>query len=181
MANIFYNIITFPDKQSYLSFITQYGKGSRKFSYEWIIPEPATQEECEEQYIVKGDGKEEHIELDEDKPWFNWYEWHCDKWGCKWDAMNYDGTDNCDDEKLTISFDSPWNPPMAIYKKMAELGLEFSFFWMMEGDAGGGEGTSENGKIEYKLIDPPMENNTNFKITIKPLLDGNRLPEDIPF
>lgn len=44
----------------------------------------------------------------------NWYKFCVDKWGCKWDASNttYDGH--------TITFDTPWSPPIPVIKAMAE-------------------------------------------------------------
>ena len=189
MPNWCYNKITFPTKEAYSDFIERYGKGSRKFSYQWIIPEPKTQEECEEKYVLHNDEerKAAHLGNDEETPWFNWYEWHCDKWGCKWDACIY-GEDSFDDGQLSIFFDSPWCEPGKVYEKMAELGIDFSYTWAIEGDQASGGGKSENGKLscyedeiecEDEDCDLP-DDEPPHPFDGLPAGNGN-FPKDIPF
>ena len=197
MPNWCYNTITFPTKKAYTDFIEQYGKGSRKFSYQWIIPEPKSPEECEEKYILHNDEERKAAYLAKDTGWFNWYDWHWDKWGCKWDAIFYD-EDNCfDDEKFSICFDSPWSEPIKVYEKMAELGIEFSYTFVIEGDCWAGGGKSENGKLQcYKSEPPDVEDvpdempeqrelweqdlgSEEPQSDIKP--DSDNFPSDIPF
>ena len=43
----------------------------------------------------------------------NWYDWHCNYWGTKWDVDVQDnGYDSSGDETyINLSFDSAWSPP----------------------------------------------------------------------
>lgn len=53
--------------------------------FDKIIPEPREESECPEGCIRT---EEDHVGADPDKPWFNWYKWHCAYWGTKWNAYN---------------------------------------------------------------------------------------------
>jgi len=50
-----------------------------------------------------------------------WYAYNHEHYGCKWncDASSWD-VDSGDGTTITISFDSPWGPPMAIFEKIQE-------------------------------------------------------------
>lgn len=91
-----------------------------RFSFEMVMPSPTKKEECPEKYLVTGDS---HIQLEAEKPWFDWYKWNYDNWGVKWDACDayYDGH-SC------IYFDSPWSPPnKEIFARIAEkFNVEFT-------------------------------------------------------
>lgn len=52
-----------------------------------IIPEPTTKEECPKEFLVTEDS---HIVEREEKPWFDWYKWHLEYWGTKWNAYDCD-------------------------------------------------------------------------------------------
>ena len=50
-----------------------------------------------------------------------WYEWRCNKWGTKWDAMTAWKIDLDDNEKtLTVCFHTAWSPPIALYEYLHE-------------------------------------------------------------
>jgi hypothetical protein len=51
----------------------------------------------------------------------DWYSYNQEQYGCKWncDASSWD-TDSGDGTTITISFDSPWGPPSAIFEKIQE-------------------------------------------------------------
>lgn len=99
-------------------------------SFNKVIPEPTSIEECPEEYILrtKEDARREHLEWDENNPrkWFNWYKFHCNKWGCKWDCdpSNAEETDTA----LKLHFATPWGPPYGIIVKFIEdnSGLKIS-------------------------------------------------------
>jgi hypothetical protein len=47
----------------------------------------------------------------------DWYNWRVQNWGTKWNG--YDGRFN--DDQSVFTFDTAWNPPIPIIKKLAEL------------------------------------------------------------
>jgi hypothetical protein len=89
----------------------------------------------------------------------NWYDWHCNNWGTKWDVDVQDnGYDSSEDEEyINLSFDSAWSPPTEWLKKVAKdyPSLEF----LLEYEEGGCafKGTLEicedKGKFEDKCWD----------------------------
>lgn len=52
----------------------------------------------------------------------DWYHWRLNKWGCKWEAdVNHF---SLDDDTLFVYFDTPWSPPIALYKYLVNLGWD---------------------------------------------------------
>lgn len=58
-----------------------------------------------------------------------WYEWRCDKWGCKWNCCEIEIGDILDEPdvnglpaKVTITFDTPWSMPEGV---LTELIIRF--------------------------------------------------------
>lgn len=85
------------------------------FDFNTITPQPQTIKECPKEYIC--DCKEEHLEPEDGKPWFNWYEWNYDNWGVKWNAC--EGWVNA--ELKMFGFDTPWGMPATVMAKMSRL------------------------------------------------------------
>ena len=81
-----------------------------------IVPEPKTKKECiekyGERYIDNGDRHLQHSNGDE---WFNWYDWHCDYWGTKWNA----GDSNVEDD--SVSFTTAWAEPLPIWIELSKM------------------------------------------------------------
>jgi hypothetical protein len=52
----------------------------------------------------------------------NWYDWHCNNWGTKWDVDVQDnGYDSSEDEEyINLSFESAWSPPTEWLNKVAQ-------------------------------------------------------------
>ena len=132
MPNWVKNRISFNSKEDLetaigqLGHLEDYKKG--EFSYTWAVPYPNTKKECLEKYgkdYITEDHEKDHIQEDEDRPWLNWYVFHNNLWGCKWDAseINYDG--------CNIYFDSPWSPPdrfiEALAEKLPDIPFSFSY------------------------------------------------------
>lgn len=44
-----------------------------------------------------------------------WYQYNLDNYGCKWNCDAYDYSVDGEGTNLTINFDSPWAPPIALY------------------------------------------------------------------
>ena len=117
MPNWVYNTITVKPKSHDTNAIEEFKKKyftDNDFDYDKVIPEPKTMEECPNKYIIKGG---EAIEISEDKPWFNWYEWHYDFWGCKWNASDTQIGYDTEDE-LVFWFSSPWSPPRKVLREL---------------------------------------------------------------
>ena len=98
---------------------------NKSFSYEAIIPSPKTKEKCDKFFFVSPD---DHITLEANRPWFNWYKWQMENWGVKWDALN---PARMGDQ---IVFCSPWNKPCdKLFQGIAnKFGVEFSSYHRYE-------------------------------------------------
>lgn len=88
-----------------------------------IIPEPTSPDGLDDRYIRHPNDSIEEIE---DKPWFNWYTWHLDNWGTKWNACHMVPMDP--DYPDEITFDTAWTDPRPIFialsKKYPDRDLE---------------------------------------------------------
>ena len=134
MPNWCYNDISVRGtEQQIKDFISKYDLvfgENKSFDFNKIIPEPRTLEECPKKYIRHDS---DHIEELEDKPWFNWYDWHCDFWGTKWNACDVviDG----DERHVFISFSTAWCEPKPIFMalKKQNPNLKFGFDYTEEG------------------------------------------------
>ena len=78
----------------------------------------------------------------------DWYNWSCDKWGTKWNAV--DPMVNDTGNVLYITFDTAWSTPESIFKVLAGKGIDFSVSFADE-DLGVNLGLfeSENGTLRF--------------------------------
>lgn len=102
-----------------------------------IIPEPLTPEECDPKCVI-APGEDRHLAFNDDRTWFDWYEWHVKYWGTKWNS--YSNTISLIDTELEIYFETAWCPPIPIIKKLFKLHpeLEFRFIYYEYGCQFGG-------------------------------------------
>ncbi len=63
----------------------------------------------------------------EEEGCFDWYDWRCTHWGCKWDADSDEGTYKGDEEE--IEFQTPWSPPQGVMKAIASSYPDLEFTW----------------------------------------------------
>lgn len=86
-----------------------------EFDFEKIIPSPKKKEECPAEYYVN---ENSHIQLEDDRPWFDWYKWNCKHWFTKWGACNtaYEITNR----GIVVVFDTAWDAPYPIFEKLIE-------------------------------------------------------------
>jgi hypothetical protein len=115
--------------------------GERGFSFWNIIAPPA--EKYDEYFGRKGviDGKQ----VGNTK--YNWYNWNCDNWGCKWDAGDGE-IDWLDDNNLRITFQTPWDYPRGVVSTLAEQYPHLEISWSYEEEQGwGGELTLKDGEV----------------------------------
>ena len=115
------------------------------FDFDKIIPQPKTIEECPPEYVIPEQERENsRIEILDDRPWFNWYDWNREYWSTKWNA--------CDSYKIdenNIAFSTAWCPPL---KVIEELSRKFPrrivrFQFVNEDYDGDHTVVYENGKI----------------------------------
>lgn len=110
-------------KEEYYRTYVEDGVEKKAFDFNYFIPEPKTEEECRSKY--DGDRYIDNVDEDgnskfclmhnESDKWFNWYKWHCDFWGTKWNACY---TRILDDD--SIRFDTAWGTPDPIFKELSK-------------------------------------------------------------
>lgn len=88
--------------------------------FDKIIPEPRTEDECPDDCKVS---EHSHIMEDEAKPWFDWYTWHLNYWGTKWNA--YDGYTKTGKTWVMFVFSTAWSTPEPVIRKLKLLGYDF--------------------------------------------------------
>ena len=98
------------------------------FNFDKVIPQPTRKKDCPEKFYRKD---EDCIEIEKNRPWFNWYDWRYANWGTKWNAC-----DTCFDyqkgmTEIFIDFSTAWNPPTPIFdalkRQNPHLKFEFDF------------------------------------------------------
>ena len=113
-------LVILGEKEQLDSFISKHIKTKEYdmvyLDFDIIIPEPKTKEECEKEYIIDNIDTA-HIQPIESKPRFNWYTFHCDKWGTKWNS--FDGVLNRNSNReLTLWFITAWDSCVPIINKL---------------------------------------------------------------
>lgn len=125
---------------------------------------------CMNSFTVKGDKEtidkfEAFLKEKDGKDWFDffapkpeslkedeWYEWNLNNYGCKWncDAQDWDRSEN----SISFWFDSPWAPPIELYRKITEQGHEVHAEYCEEGIGFVGEFTDGDDECyEYSDLD----------------------------
>lgn len=108
--------------------------------FDKIIPEPKEKSECPIECLRTED---DHVGADPDKPWFNWYTWHCKYWGTKWGA--YDGYTERGKTYIKFIFSTAWSVAEPVIEKLAILGYDIEVLYADE-DWG-----NNCGKMEYNV------------------------------
>lgn len=111
MPNWVTNIITIKTKTP--NDILQKYFTNEKFDFEKIFPSPTEKSACPTDCITNG---HDSIQIEDDRPWFNWYKWNCKYWGTKWNSCNT--SYKIKNNKIIIIFETAWAPPMPILKKL---------------------------------------------------------------
>jgi len=99
----------------------------------------------------------------------DWYSYNVETYGCKWNCNAFSWDDTILQDELTgqssfsISFDSPWGPPIALYNTLLEQGFEVSASYYESGM--GFVGEFKNGE------------DTTYEISDESSLDN--IPEDL--
>lgn len=92
-----------------------------------IIPEPACEEECPKDYIITEDS---HVMTYSDRPWFDWYRWHLDNWGTKWNA--YDGYTRIGKSYIKFVFSTAWSLAYPVMQRLSLLGYDIDICYADE-------------------------------------------------
>ena len=105
-------------KDWFVSGINTYRDGSERpyfyFDFNNIVPEPKTEEECPDCYNLNI-APDDSIQINPDKPWFNWYEWKYDVWGTKWNGFECKIiNDNA------IKFETAWSPAYGVMEELSK-------------------------------------------------------------
>ena len=102
-----------------------------KFTFTALIPEDLDDPKYR---VVDKDSGLQTQDLRNDGTAFNWYDFHCDKWGCKWDASDaaFDETAT----KIVVTFTTPWGPPDKWFKALRRTfrGLDIEMATLDEGE-----------------------------------------------
>ena len=83
----------------------------------------------------------------------SWYEWNIKHWGVKWDVgEESDDIDRVDDNKVKLSFDIAWGPPIAFYDYLTEeLDFDVTAFYLEEGMGFVGKYTTDDGDESFNF------------------------------
>jgi len=80
----------------------------------------------------------------------NWYNWNIANWGTKWDVGDEYSISERDTNKIVLSFDSAWSPPLAAYGTLQEQGFKVTAFYYEPGLAFCGR-FDEDGEENYEF------------------------------
>lgn len=56
----------------------------------------------------------------------DWYSYNLETYGCKWNCDANDWIVSENHDRITIQFDSPWGPPVALFEKLFDEGYEIN-------------------------------------------------------
>jgi len=100
---------------------------------------------------------EEAVELYEEHGHYNWYTWAFANWGTKWNAVRF-GVDVDAPGRYVCRFETVWNPPFSILKKLGEMFPTLDFL-LTGGDPEadrGFEARSQHGEFELVYDHEPL-------------------------
>lgn len=103
-----------------------------EFTFAALIPEDLD----DPKYRVADEGSGVQTQdLRADGTAFNWYDFHLDKWGCKWDASDSDFRET--DTEIVVTFSTPWGPPDEWFKVLRSKfkGLNIEMGTLDEGES----------------------------------------------
>ena len=107
---------------------------------------------------------DEERKMCEDKKIPNWYDWRLENWDTKWDICDVQITDEIaplpSSDKFYFNFScwTAWSPPVPVWNKLHEQGIEFNVDFYDEGAAF--EGEYKDG--QYKDWEPEFDDEDDF-------------------
>lgn len=92
-----------------------------------------------EGYINDGELCQHILPIPKDeKGGYNECSWCIRNWGTKWDISDVDYS-YIDDNTVEVTFSTAWEPPLGLYKRMAEMGFTIQAYYHEGGCAFAGE------------------------------------------
>jgi hypothetical protein len=85
----------------------------------------------------------------------DWYKWHIDNWGTKWDASST-CVEQLDDQNYNVQFHTAWSPPIDWFEKVIPMypQLEFDLIFDEESQDYCGRMTGKDGEIDLEVGKP---------------------------
>ena len=85
----------------------------------------------------------------------DWYRWHIDNWGTKWDASST-CIEELDDNNFDLKFNTAWSPPIDWFEKIIPMypQLEFDLIFDEESQDYCGRMTGREGEIDLQVGKP---------------------------
>jgi hypothetical protein len=85
----------------------------------------------------------------------DWYRWHIDNWGTKWDCSST-YVDELNDTNLNVHFNTAWSPPVEWLEKVIPMypKLDFDLIFDEEGESFCGKLTGRNGEVVLLIGEP---------------------------
>jgi hypothetical protein len=85
----------------------------------------------------------------------DWYRWHIDNWGTKWDCSS-SYVSKLDENNLDVKFHTAWSPPIEWFEKVIPMYPKLNFCLLFDEEAYQycGRLTGINGEIEIQTGDP---------------------------
>ena len=72
-------------------------------------------------------------EMKEKYGYESWYEWCVTNWGTKWDISTYEPEVEADGNRLELSFDTAWSPPIEAMETAEEQGFTVELLFYESG------------------------------------------------
>ncbi len=141
-------------------FYTLNDEGTPYFDFNKIVPEPESESECIEKYgtcyldsVDERGYSIKRLYHNDGKPWFDWYSWHCEFWGTKWNAFCLEVLDTD-----TIRFQTAWGAPDPIFGKLSRMFPDVEVLVHSEYEDGGiVDSIYKNGEvISSEMTEEPM-------------------------
>jgi hypothetical protein len=85
----------------------------------------------------------------------DWYRWHLDNWGTKWDAKST-SVEQLDETNFNVQFHTAWSPPIDWFEKIIPMypQLEFDLIFDEESQDFCGRMTGIEGEVDLQVGKP---------------------------
>ena len=133
---------------------------SHRFTFNILHPTPkALEGECSPLRKLEGEDDTQYKErMAENVRLYgaeDWYRWHLDNWGTKWDASST-SVQQLDDQNFNVQFHTAWSPPIDWFEKIIPMypQLEFDLIFDEESQDFCGRMTGIEGEVDLQVGKP---------------------------